>query len=880
MSRSPDTLTRYREKRDFSRTPEPAGTVRKPGQALAFVVQRHAARRLHYDLRLEWHGVMKSWAVTRGPSLDPADKRLAVEVEDHPIDYNSFEGTIPKPDYGGGTVQIWDRGTWSPLNPATVDDDLAAGELKFVLAGERLHGGFVLVRMKPRRGDPDEHHNWLLIKERDSAATSGAGDAVLQAATSVVSGRTMDEIAAAEGQGDPVEQPKPPRKKSSDAKSTTRSRKTPASGRKASAKAAAVATEVRRPALAMQTRSRGTAIPRFIAPQLCRLVDTPPSGAGWVHELKLDGYRLQLRVEAGKPVLRTRTGLDWTERFPSIAKAATALPDCLVDGEAVALDAKGHPSFAALQATLAGDQHAPIVYFVFDLLHDGHRDLRSDPLETRKKLLRPMVPEDETALRYLDDFAGPGEAVLGSACELGMEGIVSKRREGRYVSGRGDSWTKAKCRGRDEFLVGGWSKDKNGRGLGALLVGAYRDGELVYLGRVGTGFTAALGDDLLHRLAPLRIPASPFVGRQPARTSDVAWADPQLVAEVAYGGWTEAEGLLRHPSFLGLREDKPAAEVNPPDPPTAPDAVEPPSKPRAAGTLTISHPDRELWPATKTTPAVTKADLAAYYARFADRLLADMGGRPLTILRAPDGVTGQLFMQRHLMRGQSPLIGTVKIAGQARSYLRIDNAAGLAALAQISVVELHPWGALADSPNIPDRLVFDFDPAEGLDFDAVIKAAVELRDRLTQVGLTGFARVTGGKGIHVVVPLTTSRRAAAPGWPEAKQFAHLICARMAQDAPDRYTTTMAKQARGGKIFLDYLRNDRFATAIASWSPRGRPGATVACPVSWTEVKPGLDPAGWHLPALLGAASLPPDPWAGFAAAGGDLRAAILKATND
>jgi bifunctional non-homologous end joining protein LigD len=464
-----------------------------------------------------------------------------------------------------------------------------------------------------------------------------------------------------------------------------------------------------------------------------------------------------------------------------------------------------------------------------------------------------------------------------------MEGVVSKRFDGRYLSGRGDGWTKAKCRGRDEFLIGGWSRDKKGRGLGALLVGAHRDGQFVYLGRVGTGFSAALGDDLLRRLTPLRTSTSPFIGRQPARTSDVNWASPQLVAEVAYGGWTEAEGLLRHPSFLGLREDKPAAEVTSPGAPAKPE-IDPPSKSasnppaKRAGSLTISHPDRVLWPATKSTRAVTKAELAAYYAKFADRILEYIGGRPLTVARAPDGVTGQLFMQRHLMRGQSPLIGTVTIAGQTQPYLRVDDASGLAALAQISVVELHPWGAQADTPDIPDRLVFDFDPAEGLPFEAVIDGALELRERLKQMGLTGFARVTGGKGMHVVVPLTAPRRGAAPGWPEAKQFAHLICAKMAQDAPDRYTTTMAKQARGGKIFLDYLRNDKTATAIASWSPRGRPGASIASPVDWSAVKPGLDPAGWHLPALLDAA-LPPDPWSDFAKAGGDLRAAIVKATK-
>ena len=908
MTRSPAALRRYREKRDFSRTPEPAGNVHSPTQQLSFVVQRHAARRLHYDLRLEWHGVMKSWAVTRGPSLDPADKRLAVEVEDHPIDYASFEGTIPKPDYGGGTVQVWDRGSWAPLDPTTVDQDLAAGELKFVLAGERLSGGFVLVRMKPRRAESESHHNWLLIKERDSAATPRAGDAVLRADTSVLSGRTMDEIASADRQNEPAAAGKAaavPRsaKRSSAAKQAGAgtSRGTSPAIRKTSAKAAAVTTDTVRKAPPRPARSPST-MPRFVAPQLCKLVDTPPIGDRWVHELKLDGYRMQLRVEAGVAVLRTRTGLDWTARFPSIAKAAAALPDCLMDGEVVALDAKGHPGFAALQATLAGEQHAPIVYFVFDLLHDGRRDLSNEPLEQRKRQLRSMVPDDATVLRYLDHFAGPGAAVLGSACELGMEGVVSKRRDGSYSSGRGDGWTKAKCHGRDEFLVGGWTRDKHGRGLGALLVGAWRDRKLLYLGRVGTGFSAVSGDDLLRRLATRRISASPFAGRQPARTSDVYWAVPELVVEVSYGGWTEAEGLLRHASFVGIRDDKPAAEVTPPenawaDPPPQPaaEATRPdaPAKParrvalpdlrarpasRAAAKLTLSHPDRVLWPATDTTPSVTKADLATYYARFADRLLAHVGGRPLTIVRAPDGITGQLFVQRHAMRGQSPLIGTVTIVGQKQPFLRVDDAPGLTALAQISAVELHPWGARADTPDLPDRLVFDLDPAEGLGFDAVIRCAQELRERLLAVGLTSFARVTGGKGLHVVVPLTAPRRGAAPGWPEARQFAHLICATMQSDAPDRYTTTMAKQAREGKIFLDYLRNDRSATAIAAWSPRGRPGAPIARPLAWSAVKAGLDPAGWHLSTLLDA-SPPPDPWADFATAGGDLRAAILRATK-
>jgi len=835
-----DTLTRYREKRDFSRTPEPAGKTAKQSKALSFVVQRHAARRLHYDLRLEWNGVMKSWAVTRGPSLDPADKRLAVEVEDHPLDYASFEGTIPKPSYGGGTVQVWDRGNWAPLDPATVDADLAKGELKFVLSGERLKGGFVLVRMRPRHGESDKHHNWLLIKERDSAATPGAGDAVLKAETSVVSGRTLAQIGAGEP---PAEATGPARAKQS-------------------------------PKQPREPRDAANPMPRFVAPQLCKLVATPPTGDAWVHELKLDGYRLQLRVEGGTPVLRTRTGLDWTERFPSIAKAAEALPDCLMDGEAVALDAKGHPSFSALQATLAGERHAPVVYFVFDLLHDGTRDLTAEPLLDRKRALRLLVPDKQTVIRYLDHFKGPGQAVLSSACELKMEGIVSKRSDARHSAGRGDSWTKSKCRGRDEFLVGGWSKDKKGRGLGALLVGANRNGKLAYLGRVGTGFTVKLADDLSQRLSPLRVATSPFEGRQPERTSDVTWTSPNLVVEIAYGGWTEAEGLLRHASFQGIREDKPAAEVAPPDPPAPPKTAVTRS---AGGKLTISHPDKVIWPATPGTPAVTKADLAAYYALYADPILKQIGGRPLSILRAPDGIGGQLFFQRHAMRGQSPLIGSVTVEGQAKPYLRIDDAPALAALAQIAVVELHPWGARADTPDIPDRLVFDFDPAEGLGFDAVIDAGLEMRQRLKKLGLESFARVTGGKGLHVVVSLSAPKRTAPLGWPEAKQFARLVCAMMERDSPRRYTTTMAKNVRGGKIFLDYLRNDRTATAIAGWSPRGRPGAPVARPVAWPAVKPGLNPAGWRLRELLGEQP-PRDPWGDFDAAGGDLRSAIAKAT--
>jgi len=827
-------LERYRARRDFNRSPEPAGKVAaQQTENLSFVVHRHAARRLHYDLRLEWEGVLKSWAVTRGPSLDPADKRLAVEVEDHPAEYGSFEGVIPKPGYGAGVVQLWDRGTWAPLRHNAVAEDLARGELKFVLAGERLRGGFVLIRLKPRAGDAPGKHNWLLIKERDSMARPGEGDAILQATTSVASGLTLEEI----GRGCVP-------------KAGKRSRSTPLSPHQL------------------------PSMPDFVGPQLCRLVSVPPRGEGWTHELKLDGYRLQLRVEGGIVRLRTRSGLDWTNRFPAIASAAKTLSDALVDGEAVALDADGQPSFSALQAILGGEREGTIVFYAFDLLHDGTADLRKQPLHERKTALRAkLAAQADRNLRYLEDFTAPGEAVLASACRLHMEGVVSKRRNAPYVSGLGGDWQKMKCRGGDEFVIGGWTAEGSGKGLGALLMGAYRDGAFVYVGRVGTGFSGPIAARLLVQLEALRAKASPFDVTPPARTAGVNWAQPKLVAEIAYGGWTEG-GILRHASFKGLREDKPAAAVVPPSAARVPALAITSSK---AG-LRLTHPERVLWPATETTPAVTKGDLAAHYARFADRILEHIAGRPLSVLRAPEGITGELFFQRHAMRGQSPLIGAVEIDGQAKPYMRIDNAEGLAALAQVSAVELHPWGALADAPDVPDRLVFDLDPAEELDFAEVIRGALELRDRLKAVGLTPFPRVTGGKGMHLVVPLVAPKRGKGPDWTAAKQFARLICVMMEKSAPERYTTTVSKKARAGKIFLDYLRNDRLATAIANFSPRARPGAPVAHPIGWSAVRPGLDPTAFHVTGLA-SGKLPRDPWIGLGEMAVPLRDAIRRLTN-
>jgi len=902
-------LDRYRAKRDFRRSPEPEGGAAAKGEArLAFVVQRHAARRLHYDLRLEWGGVLKSWAVTRGPSLDPADKRLAVEVEDHPLDYGEFEGVIPKPGYGAGVVQIFDRGAWAPLDPTQVEANLAKGELKFVLAGERLRGGFLLVRLKPRRGENPRQPNWLLIKERDSMARPGEGDAVLQEETSIVSGRTLEGIERA---GD------------------------------------------------------APAIPDFVEPQLCRLVDTPPTGAAWRHEPKLDGYRIQLRVEGGRARLRTRTGLDWTERFAGLARAARALPDGLADGEVVALDREGRPSFGALQAHLAGEGRAKLLFHLFDLLHDGARDLRKAPLRERKSALRDWLGRNpapaDPPWRLVEDFDAPGVQMLASACRLSLEGIVSKRQDAPHASGRGEAWVKSKCRGREEFVVAGWSPQASGHGIGALLLGLHREGRLVYAGRVGTGFGAAVTARLLPRLRDMARPSAPFDEGGPARASDVNWTRPEMVVEIAHGGWTE-EGLLRHASFLGEREDKPAAEVKgeaaapasglaseaarkegapsarksatpparksaapparksaapparksaaPPArksaaPParksaTARKSAAPPARKSAtpashpadpqgaratkpkrkaaaspAPAFAVSHPERALWPGP---PPVTKGELAQYYERFAEPILAHIAGRPLSVLRAPGGMGKGLFFQRHAGAALAGALREVRIEGQDKPYMAVEDAAGLAALAQMSVVELHPWGAMADRPETPDRLVFDLDPAEGVAMPAILACAKEMRARLKDLGLAAFPHVTGGKGLHLVVPLAIPARGAAADWAAAKSFARLLCTLMVRDAPDRYTVTLAKKARVGKIFLDYLRNDRLSTAIANWSPRARPGAPVARPIAWSAVRAGLDPAGATLPDLA-AGALPRDPWAGFAAAAIPLNDAIRRLTR-
>jgi bifunctional non-homologous end joining protein LigD len=796
-------LDRYQEKRDFARTAEPSGAVESsPSDRLRFVVHKHAATRLHFDLRLEYEGVFKSWAVTKGPSLDPHDRRLAVEVEDHPLDYGDFEGTIPKGHYGGGTVQLWDRGSWAPEKAfEDVEKCLAKGELKFVMNGERLRGSWVLVRLK---GDENaKRRNWLLIKHRDAAAIDGGGAALAAEDRSVASGRSMAEIAAGKTK------PKDP-------------------------------------------------IPEFIEPQLCRSLDKPPNGTGWGHEIKFDGYRLQLRTVDHQTTLLTRNGLDWSDKFPAIIAAGRALPDGIIDGEIVALDHINAPDFAALQAAISERKTDDLIFFGFDLLFSGAVDLRELPLTKRKERLSAILEKRSAVLRYVDHFEIAGDAVLQSACRMDLEGIVSKRLDAPYRSGRAGSWYKSKCRRGHEVVIGAWTS--TGTAFRSLIAGVYRDGHLAHVGRIGTGFGRSVVERLLPRLTAIATDKSPFSGDgAPKSGADIHWVKPELVAEIEYAGFT-ADGSIRQASFKGLREDKPARQVEAEAPgpaesvltalkPTVTVRTLPPRDSVAVMGVTISHPAKPLWPDAGDDEPVTKLDLARYLAVVGDWMILHLRGRPCSVVRMPDGIGGEQFFQRHAAKGSSSLFTEVEVFGDKKRYLQIDRVEALIAAAQLGAVELHPWNCEPFKPEQPGRLVFDLDPAPDVAFAAVIDAAREIRDRLDALGLVTFCKTTGGKGLHIVSPVT----ADGIDWPRAKAFARDVCKVMAADSPDRFLITMAKKDRTGRIFLDYLRNDRLATAVAPLSVRGRPGAPVAMPLTWGQVKSGLVPAKFTIrtvPPLL------------------------------
>ena len=840
------SLRAYHAKRKFSATPEPRGrTARRNGSR--FVIQKHAARRLHYDLRLELDGVMKSWAVTRGPSLVPGEKRLAVRVEDHPIEYNTFEGTIPQGQYGGGTVLIWDRGTWTPDGDA--ERGLEQGRLDFTLDGDKLHGAWHLVRMRARPGEKRE--NWLLIKARDDAARGARDPDILEAEPdSVATGRSIDEIAAA--------------RRGRVWQSSRGANGQAARAAKAKTARGAKGARAKKETQPEQTRRRndpdgGQRLPDFIAPSLATLSAQAPSGVGWVHEIKFDGYRIEARLDHGKVRLLTRKGLDWTEKFPNIAQAVTKLgaTTALIDGEVVVEDARGVSSFSALQAALKAHARDPFVYYAFDLMHLDGRDLTGAPLVERKAALERLLGRagKKGPIRYSEHLGEDGAVVHKRACAMSLEGIVSKRADAPYRSGRSDAFIKIKCANAQEFVVGGYvPSSAHPHAIGALAVGYYEGARFVYAGRMGTGYTRAIARDLWQRLQPLEVTSAPF-DKMPAteRRRDTHWVRPQLVIESEFRGWT-ADGLLRQAAFKGVREDKPAAEVVREMPvmdksskrrspakaaahaarsaskrssPARHRAARPASsaKPRREGGARLTHPDRVYW----IDVGVTKQDLADYYRAVWDWMAPQVLGRPLALVRCPEGTKGQCFFQKHASAGISAQKLRTVIDKNGRQIIAVDDVEGLTSLVQAGVLEVHVRGSLIDSLERCDRIVFDLDPGEGLGWSDIVAAARDVHDRLAAIDLESFVKLSGGKGVHVVLPI------APTDWDETKTFVQAFAQAMAADHPDRYVAKMAKSIRAGKLFIDYLRNSLEQTSVAAYSTRARAGAPVSVPVSWAEL---------------------------------------------
>jgi bifunctional non-homologous end joining protein LigD len=809
------SLAKYRELRDFERTAEPRGKVleRRSG-ALSFVVQKHDARNLHYDFRLELDGVLLSWAVPKGPSLDPSVKRLAMEVEAHPLDYRDFEGIIPKGEYGGGTVMVWDRGTWIPEGDP--QQGLAKGHLSFTLQGQKLRGAWHLVRTKRQADDGHGGHDgkgWLLFKSRDDAARDDGDRLLREAPQSALSGRSLEQIAAApdaEWTRDEGARPK-------------RRRRSPG-GRSVNG-----------------ARAGGSKLPRLIEPELATLVDSAPTGDEWIHEIKFDGYRVMARIERGQVTLLTRSGKDWTERMHALRDALKqlAVDSAYVDGELVALGAQGHSDFQALQNSLSEGRDGALVYYAFDLLHLDGEDLTGKPVLERKSRLRELLegqPELGDRVRFSAHVVGNGAAFFENAGKLGLEGTIAKRAQSTYRSGRGRDWLKIKCSQRQEFVIVGYTEPAGSRShLGALLLGTRDGGELRYRGRVGTGFSEASLAELQRKLAPLRTSA-PTVSNPPrgADARGVHWVEPKLVAEVSYTEVT-SDGSLRHPTFQGLRGDKPAREVRL----EVPSTVEPvttaaPSKPSKRASYAITNPDKVLYPES----GITKRELLDYYALVAERMLPHAGNRPLTLVRAPNGIGKQTFFQKHPGKGTPAGLRSIDIRESEgkQPYSVIDDEQGLFGLVQLGALEIHTWGSRADDFEHPDVLVFDLDPAPELEYAAVIRGALTVRRVFEQAKLESFVKTTGGKGLHVCVPVAPDL-----DWNQAKDFTGRIAEAIAADAPELYLVTASKAKRKGKTFIDYLRNGRGATFIAPYSTRAREHAPIAVPLEWDELSPQLPP---------------------------------------
>lgn len=817
--KSRDQLETYTSKRDFKKTLEPKPRAGKK-QRWRFAVQKHDARRLHFDLRLELDGVLKSWAVTRGPSLVPGEKRLAIQTEDHPLDYLTWEGVIPKGEYGGGTMMVWDQGTWAP--EADPERGLKKGHLDFTLKGKRLKGRWHLVRMHRKPGEKKDP--WLLIKSQDEhARPAGDVEIVDEELTSARTGRTNEELAT---------------------KGTVR----------ADHAARAKIKKIDLPDIARLPGAKKGILPVFIEPCLAGYETEEPAGDAWIHEIKYDGYRMQARIDGGKVKLLTRKGLDWTNRFRTIEADVKRLPigSALIDGEIVVQDENGVSSFSGLQADLKAGRKERLAYFVFDLLYLEGSDIRNVALEKRKELLQIITSAiGESRIRYSDHMEGDGTEILGHACRMGLEGIISKRKDSPYRSGRAKLWLKSKCTKSQEFIIIGYvPSSASDRAIGSLVLGAYQEGKLIHVGRAGTGFSETLARDLMRRLKPFEI-GKPKLGAPLLQGAgkDVRWVKPELVAEIEVRGWTN-DKLLRQASFKGLREDKEAGDV------VLETVQATPSKLAAPRLLDfrLTHPDRVYWP----DEGITKQALAEFYIDIADWILPHITGRVLSLLRCPSGGFKSCFYAKHVWQGMDEAIIPVDV-GDAEPMLAIKSLEGLIALVQSGTLEIHPWGSKIDTLEHPDQFIIDLDPGPGVSWQSVIDAALDVRDRLQRLKLKSFVKTSGGKGLHVVTPI-----APVSEWDTVKDFTKALAEQMATDSPSCYVSKMTKSIRRNRIFVDYLRNGRGQTAVAAYSTRARPGAAVSTPLEWSELSPAIGPAHFTVENLRQRLQcLKRDPWAGF-----------------
>lgn len=867
-------LKTYHAKRRFGVTEEPKGKVsRQSGNA--FVIQKHDATRLHYDLRLELDGVMKSWAVTRGPSLVPGEKRLAVAVEDHPIDYNTFEGTIPEGEYGGGTVMIWDRGTWEPESDP--HKGLKKGHLAFTLKGEKLSGGWHLVRMHRRSNE--KRDNWLLIKQHDAAERSARDKDILEEKPlSVVTGRDLDEIAQGKAKRRAPSQSRKTVKKTAERKTVAKKKTKKKAKRKARA---AVIKPLRRTAKVKESNADTSeapigVLPAFVEPCLATLAEKAPDGDAWIHEIKFDGYRLQARLDRGRVKLLTRRGLNWTKKFPGLAAAIAKLPAkaALIDGEVVVEGDDGVSSFSLLQQALKEGDDKRMAFYVFDLMHLDGADLRLLPLTTRKAALAKLlsrVPE-RGQLRLSESIDERGPLLLKHACKMGLEGIVSKQAMAGYHSGRGHGWIKTKCSDRQEFVVAGFAPSTtDAHAVGALVLGVYDRGRLHYAGRTGTGFSHALARTLYRELKRAEVkqsPLDPLPKEERGRRGPI-WVEPNMVVEVDFQGWTHGD-RVRQASFQGVREDKKATEVvreqrviaalnkeaaaSKRSAPVKPRSTPPTGKGDMVGAIKLTHPDRVYW----KDGAITKRDLAAYYTKVWKWMAPHLVGRPIALVRCPEGADmGQCFFQKHASAGISTEhLHLVPEKGD--KIISVVDLDGLISLVQGGVLEIHTRGTTNDHREQADRLVFDLDPGPGTDWKDIVAAARDVRERLEGIKLKTFLKTSGGKGLHVVLPIRPTP------WQKAKEFTRVVAAAMEADAPDKYVSTATKDKREGRIFIDYLRNSREATAVAPYSTRARPGAPVSVPIGWSELG-SLQSANQYTVKniALRLSRLRKDPWAGI-----------------